>query len=248
MSKTVLITGGSRGIGAAAAIASARDGWNVVLTYRSDSDAASSVVSTIEAAGGTAYALAGDVSDEADVKTVFSFCKEKFGGIDGVVNNAGILPDVGRFEDFDLDRWNRTFAINTAGTFLCCREAVRMMPSNGGGKGGSIVNVSSMAAVLGAAGEFVDYAASKGAVDALTIGLSKELGPQGIRVNAVRPGLIDTDIHKSAGDAARVARLSSGVPLGRAGTAEETAEAIVWLLSDASRYVTGTFIAVSGGR
>ncbi|WP_306258498.1 SDR family oxidoreductase [Pararhizobium sp. IMCC21322] len=248
MTKTILITGGSRGIGAATAIAAGSLGWNVVLTYRSDARAAAQIAEKIETLGGQARAVASDVSVEADVISVFNMCKETFGQLDGLVNNAGILPEVGRLEDFDLARWNKTFAVNTTGTFLCCRQAVHLMSPRHGGHGGSIVNVSSMAAVLGAAHEFVDYGASKGAVDTLTIGLSKELGPDGIRVNGVRPGLIDTDIHGSAGDAARVERLAGGVPLGRAGTAAETAEAIIWLLSDAASYVTGTFISVSGGR
>lgn len=248
MTKTILITGGSRGIGAATAIAAGGKGWNVVLTYRSDAKAAAQVVEKIEALGGHACAVASDVSVEADVISVFKKGKDRFGQLDGLVNNAGILPEVGRLEDFDLARWNKTFAVNTTGTFLCCREAVQMMSPRHGGHGGSIVNVSSMAAVLGAAREFIDYGASKGAVETLTIGLSKELGPDGIRVNGVRPGLIDTDIHRSAGDAARVERLAGGVPLGRAGTAAETAEAIIWLLSDAASYVTGTCISVSGGR
>lgn len=248
MTKVVLITGGSRGIGAATAELAARNGWSVIITYRSDATAASNVVARIEAAGGKAHAIAGDVASEPDVLSIFSECRKRFGQLNGLVNNAGILPQVGRFEDFELDRWNRTFAVNTVGTFLCCREAVRMMSSKYGGSGGTIVNLSSMAALLGGADEFIDYGASKGAVETLTTGLAKELGPVGIRVNAVRPGLIDTEIHESAGDAARVERLASGVPMGRAGTAAETAESIVWLLGEASSYVTGSVIAVTGGR
>ncbi|MCZ4351784.1 SDR family oxidoreductase [Roseovarius aestuarii] len=248
MSKVILITGGSRGIGAATARAAAKVGWEVLLTYRSDEKAAHAVVAAIRAAGGVAEAVQGDIMHEKDVQTIFTKCTSRFGTLDGLVNNAGILPPVARFEDFDLDRWNRTLAVNTTGTFLCCREAIRIMSPRHGGQGGSIVNVSSMAAVLGAANEFVDYAASKGATEAMTIGLSRELGPDGIRVNGVRPGLIDTEIHQSAGDAGRVARLGDTVPLGRSGTADETAAAIIWLLSDAASYVTGTTIAVSGGR
>ncbi len=248
MSKVLLVTGGSRGIGAAASLAAARDGWTVVVNYRSLADEAGAVVAKIRANGGQAEAIAADVSREADVLALFAAIRERHGLLDGLVNNAGILPQIGRFEDVTLERWERTFAINTTGAFLCCREAVKMMTPRRGGRGGTIVNVSSMAATLGGAGEFIDYGASKGAIDTLTIGLSKELGPDGIRVNGVRPGLIATDIHGSAGDAGRVDRLLSGVPLGRAGTAAETAEAIVWLLSDAASYVTGTMIAVSGGR
>ncbi len=248
MSKVLLVTGGSRGIGAAASLAAARDGWTVVVNYRSLADEAGAVVAKIRANGGQAEAIAADVSREADVLALFAAIRERHGRLDGLVNNAGILPQIGRFEDVTLERWERTFAIKTTGAFLCCREAVKMMTPRRGGRGGTIVNVSSMAATLGGAGEFIDYGASKGAIDTLTIGLSKELGPDGIRVNGVRPGLIATDIHGSAGDAGRVDRLLSGVPLGRAGTAAETAEAIVWLLSDAASYVTGTMIAVSGGR
>lgn len=248
MERVALITGGSRGIGAATALAAAREGWCVVLTYRSDADAAREVVGRIRDASGEAEAVPGDVACEQDVARIFEQCRERFGRLDGLVNNAGTLPRVGRFEDIDLERWNRTFAVNTAGTFLCCRAAVRAMSPRHGGTGGAIVNLTSMAAVLGGANEFVDYGASKGAIETLTVGLARELGPDGIRVNGVRPGLIDTDIHESAGDAARVGRLAGGVPLGRAGTAAETAEAIVWLLSDAASYVTGSVVAVSGGR
>jgi len=248
MDKVVLITGGSRGIGAATARAAARDGWRVVLSYRSDAEAAKGVVCDIAAAGGMAEAMCGDIEQEADVTALFAKCHERFGRLDGLVNNAGILPPVGRFEDIDLARWTHTFAINTTGTFLCCRQAVRTMSPRYGGRGGVIVNLSSMAATLGGPMEFTDYAASKGAVESLTTGLAKELGPDDIRVNCVRPGLIDTDIHESAGDAARVARLAKGVPLGRAGTAQETAEAIVFLLSDAASYITGSILSVSGGR
>lgn len=248
MARVVLITGGSRGIGAATARACARDGWTVALSWRSDRAAADAVVRDIENAGGTALALQGDVAHEVDVTAMFRHCIDQFGHLDGLVNNAGILPPVGRFEDIDLHRWTRTFAINTAGTFLCCRAAVRLMAPRHGGSGGSIVNVSSMAAALGGAHEFTDYAASKGALESLTVGLSKELGSDGIRVNAVRPGLIDTEIHLSAGDAGRVDRLAGSVPLCRAGTAIETAAAIVWLLSDAASYVTGAILPVSGGR
>ncbi len=248
MGKMLLVTGGSWGIGAATALLAARDGWTVVINYRSASAAAEAVVAGIRARGGEAEALRGDIAREADVTAIYGHIRSRYGRLDGLVNNAGILPRMGRFEDIDPARWNETFAINVTGTFMCSREAVRMMSRRHGGEGGSIVNLSSMAAVYGAPNEFLDYAATKGAIESLTIGLARELGPEGIRVNAVRPGLIDTEIHGSAGDAGRAERLAATVPLGRSGTAEETAEAIVWLLSDAASYVTGTTITVSGGR
>lgn len=248
MTNTVLVTGGSRGIGAATCLAAAKDGWRVIVNYRSAKSEAEAVVAAITAAGGEAWAIAGDVSQEPDVLAIFGAIRARHGRLEGLVNNAGILHHVSRFEDMSLDRWQHTFAVNTLGSFLCCREAIKLMAPRHGGSGGTIVNVSSMAAMLGGVGEFVDYAASKGAIDTLTIGLSKELGPDQIRVNAVRPGLIATDIHESAGDAGRAERLKVNVPLGRVGTAEETAAAISWLLSDAASYVTGTFIGVSGGR
>lgn len=248
MAKTVLVTGGSRGIGAATAMAAARDGWQVVVNYRSAAAEAEAVTARIREGGGEAWAIRGDISVEADVLAIFAAIRVRHGGLQGLVNNAGILPHIGRFEDISLERWNRTLAINTTGTFLCCREAVKLMAPRHGGQGGVIVNVSSMAATLGGAGEFLDYGASKGAVETLTIGLSKELGPDQIRVNAVRPGLIATEIHESAGDAGRAERLLGNVPLGRIGTAGETAATIAWLLSDGASYVTGTSIAVSGGR
>lgn len=248
MTKTLLVSGGSRGIGAATCLAAARDGWRVVVNYRSGHAEAEAVVAKIRAAGGEAWAIRGDIGVEPDVKAIFAAIKDRYGHLQGLVNNAGILPPVGRFEDNSLDRWQRTMTVNTIGAFLCCREAIKLMAPRHGGLGGSIVNVSSLASVLGGPGEFIDYAASKGAIDSLTIGLSKELGPDNIRVNAVRPGLIATEIHASAGDAGRIERLKVNVPLGRVGTAEETAAAIVWLLSDAASYISGTFINVGGGR
>lgn len=247
-SKTALITGGSRGIGAATSLACARDGWQVVVNYRVAKAEAEAVVAAIRDAGGEAWAISGDISREEDVTAIFEAIRERHGRLDGLVNNAGILPQIGRFEDMSLARWQQTLAINTTGTFLCCREAVKLMAPRHGGSGGSIVNVSSMAASLGGAGEFIDYGASKGAVETLTVGLSKELGPDRIRVNAVRPGLIATEIHESAGDAERAERLSVNVPLGRVGSAAEVADAITWLLSDAASYVTGTSMPISGGR
>lgn len=246
--RALVVTGGSRGIGAACARLGAQAGWSVCLSYRSDSRSAEAVVRDIEQAGGHALAVASDVSSERDVTDLFDRAESAFGRVSGLVNNAGILSTASRLAEMTLDRWTATFATNTTGTFLCAREAVCRMAPSAGGVGGSIVNVSSMAAVLGAPDEFIDYAASKGAVDALTIGLAKEVAADGIRVNGVRPGLIDTDIHASGGDASRPARLASTVPMRRTGTAEEVARSILWLLSDEASYCTGVTINVSGGR
>ncbi|WP_372922544.1 SDR family oxidoreductase [Roseovarius sp.] len=248
MTRVLLVTGASRGIGAEVARIAARSGWHVIVNYNTSADQASALVADIAAFGGTAEALHGNVADTRDVAAMFSMCRERHGRLDGLVNNAGILPEISRFEDIDPERWQRTFSVNTVGTFLCCREAVRLMSPRHGGQGGAIVNLSSMAAALGAANEFVDYGASKGAVESMTIGLSRELGPDGIRVNAVRPGLIDTEIHGSAGDQSRTQRLIHSVPLGRPGSAAEAGEAVVWLLSEAASYVTGSILSVSGGR
>ena len=248
MTHTLVVTGGSRGIGAACAVLGAQAGWSVCVNYRSNAQAADAVVRDITDAGGRALAVAGDVSIERDVAHLFDRAQSTFGQIGGLVNNAGILARASPMTGIDLDRWNAIMATNVTGTFLCAREAVRMMAISAGGVGGAIVNVSSMAAVLGAPGEFIDYAASKGAVDAMTIGLAKEVAREGIRVNGVRPGLIDTDIHASGGDAQRAARLASTVPMQRTGTAQEVARTILWLLSDDASYCTGVTINVSGGR
>ncbi len=246
--KLVFITGGSRGIGAACAQLAARQGYSICINYIRDADAAAQVVAGIERVGGTAHALQGDVASEADVVRMFQQIDERFGRLDGLVNNAGILQQQMRVEQMDAARLNRILATNVTGSFLCAREAVRRMSTAHGGAGGAIVNMSSRAAVLGAAGEYVDYAASKAAVDALTTGLSREVAREGIRVNGVRPGLIRTDIHASGGEPGRVTRLESGVPMGRGGEPMEVAEAVVWLLGDAASFVTGSFIDVSGGR
>jgi NAD(P)-dependent dehydrogenase (short-subunit alcohol dehydrogenase family) len=248
MTRTILITGGSRGIGAACALLAAERGYRVCINYRADANAAASVVRAIEAAGGTALALQADVADEAAVMRMFAEIDARCGGLDALVNNAGILAHQMRVEDMQATRINRILATNVTGSFLCAREAVRRMSTRRGGSGGAIVNISSRAAVLGSAREYVDYAASKAALDALTIGLSKEVAAEGIRVNGVRPGLIDTDMHASGGEPGRVERLKASVPMGRGGAADEVARAALWLVSDEASYTTGSFIDVSGGR
>jgi NAD(P)-dependent dehydrogenase (short-subunit alcohol dehydrogenase family) len=248
MSKTILVTGGSRGIGAACALLAGRQGYRVCINYRADAAAAAEVVRAIEAAGGTAFALQADVADEAEVMRMFEEIDARCGRLDALINNAGILARQMRVEQMDAARINRILATNVTGSFVCAREAVLRMSTRHGGTGGAIVNISSRAAVLGSAGEYVDYAASKAALDALTIGLSKEVAAEGIRVNGVRPGLIDTTMHASGGEPGRVERLKASVPMGRGGQAEEVARAALWLLSDEASYTTGTFIDVSGGR
>lgn len=241
----LVITGGSRGIGAACARLAARDGWPVLITYRSRAAEAEAVLAAIRAAGGKAEAIRADAASEEDTKAAFDAAEALAGRVEGLVNNAGILDLATSFETISTERWRRIIETNTTGAFLAAREAVLRMKGAGGG---SIVNMSSMAAPLGAGGEFIDYAASKGAVESMTLGMAKELGPHGIRVNAVRPGLIATDIHADGGDADRAERLLGSVPLGRVGTADEVAEATCWLLSDKASYVTGAILPVSGGR
>jgi NAD(P)-dependent dehydrogenase (short-subunit alcohol dehydrogenase family) len=248
MSKLMLVTGASRGIGAATARLAAERGYAVCVNYRSRRDAADAVVAAIARAGGKALAVGADVASEADVARMFDTAEKALGPVSVLVNNAGILEQQMRLEDMSLARLERVLAANVTGTFLCSREAVRRMSKRRGGAGGAIVNVSSMAARLGSPGEYVDYAAAKGAVDALTIGLAKEVAADGVRVNAVRPGLIYTDIHASGGEPGRVERLKDAVPLKRGGQPEEVARAILWLASDEASYVTGSFIDVSGGR
>lgn len=248
MKKVVLITGAGRGIGAATARLAARRGYAVCVNYRENREAAESVVREIVGAGGTAIALSADVGVESDVKRMFQTCDRDLGTVSGLVNNAGILERQMRLETMDRARLQRIFTVNVIGAFLCAREAVRRMSRKHGGAGGAIVNVSSAAARLGAPDEYIDYAASKGALDTMTIGLAREVADEGIRVNAVRPGLIHTDIHASGGDPDRVERLKDSLPMKRGGHADEVAQAIVWLLSDESSYTTGAFIEVSGGR
>ena len=244
---TLVVTGGGRGIGAATARLGARNGYAVCVNYLRDAQAAAKVVADIEAAGGKALAVQGDVASEADVARLFERAQQ-LGTVTALVNNAGILERQGRLEDMSADRLARVFATNITGSFLCAREAVRRMSTRHGGRGGAIVNVSSMAARLGAPGEYIDYAASKGAIDTLTVGLAREVAEEGIRVNAVRPGVIRTDIHASGGEPGRVDRVKSQIPMKRGGEPDEVARAILWLLSDESSYSTGTFIDVSGGR
>ena len=248
MDKVLLVTGGSRGIGAATCRLAARQGWAVAVNYTAHSLAADEVVRTIRADGGRAMAVQADVADEAQVLRMFEQVDARFGRLTGLVNNAGVVDVTARVEDMSVARWRRMFDINVIGTFVCTREAVRRMSTQHGGAGGSIVNVSSAASRLGSPGQYVDYAAAKGAIDAFTIGMAKELGGEGIRVNAVRPGLIDTEIHASGGLPNRVKDLQHLVPMGRGGSAQEVAESIVWLLSDAASYTTMSLIDVSGGR
>ena len=246
MAGMLIVTGGARGIGAACAQLAAQSGWSVVVNYNASSEAAETVVAGIAAAGGNAVAIKGDVAKEADVLALFDAAEAAFGPVRGLINNAGILDRAATLAEIGLPRWERTLSVNATGSFLSAREAVRRMLRHS--QGGAIVNMSSMAAPLGAANEFVDYAASKGAVESMTIGLSKEVAAFGIRVNAIRPGLIDTEMQRASGEADRLTRLMATVPMGRAGRADEVAEAAIWLLSDAASYVTGAILPVSGGR
>ncbi len=242
----ILITGGSRGIGAA--LLAAAQGYAVCISYLRNREAADSVVAAILQTGGKAFAVAADVSLEADVVRLFAAVDTTFGPLTALVNNAGMLEHHMRLDQMDAGRLTRVLATNVTGSFLCAREAVRRMSTRHGGQGGAIVNVSSMAARLGSPGEYIDYAASKGAIDSMTIGLSKEVAAEGIRVNAVRPGVIYTEIHASGGEPHRVDRVKSNVPMQRGGNPDEVAQAILWLLSAQASYTTGSFIDVSGGR
>jgi NAD(P)-dependent dehydrogenase (short-subunit alcohol dehydrogenase family) len=246
--RIILITGASRGIGAATAVLAASRGYAVCVNYRTNAAAAAAVVKEIEAHGGRAVAVQADVAIEADVVGMFETCDRELGRLTALVNNAGILETQSRVENMDSARLQRILATNVTGSFLCAREAVKRMSTKHGGAGGAIVNVSSRAAVLGSPNEYVDYAASKAAVDTLTIGLAQEVAAEGIRVNAVRPGVIYTDIHASGGEPGRVERMKANVPLRRGGTVDEVANAIMWLLSDEASYTTGAFLDVSGGR
>lgn len=244
----VVITGGGRGIGAATALLAAQYGWDVSVSYRTDAQAAAVVASRCREHGVAAVAVRADVADEADVVRLFETTHRELGAITALVNNAGIVAARATVAELDAARIERLLAVNVLGPFLCAREAVRRMAVSRGGSGGAIVNVSSRAAVLGSPGEYVDYAATKAAIDALTVGLAKEVAADGIRVNAVRPGLIDTEIHASGGQPDRVGNLGPTVPMRRGGRADEVAEAIVWLMSPLASYTTGAFVDVSGGR
>ena len=248
MSKVLLITGASRGIGAEAARLAAAHGYSLCLNYLHNERAANELLEALTAGGHQAIMFQANVGIESEVEAMFRAIDRDLGRLDGLVNNAGILEPQSDLVDMSPERWQRILETNVIGSFLCAREAIKRMSTQHGGKGGSIVNLSSRAADLGAPHEYVDYAAAKGAIDAMTIGLAKEVGDQGIRVNAVKPGLIYTDIHADGGEAGRVDRLKSGVPMQRGGLPVEVAEAILWLLSNASSYTSGSFIDVSGGR
>lgn len=244
----MVITGGSRGIGAATARLAAARGYAVCINYRKSREAANALVDEIRASGGKAVAVEADIAAEQEVQQLFKAADEKLGKVTALVNNAGILEKQIRVEDIDARRLHRIFTTNVIGSFLCCREAVRRMSTKHGGPGGAIVNVSSAASRLGAAGEYVDYAASKGAIDSLTIGLSREVAGEGIRVNAVRPAFIYTDIHASGGEPGRVDRVKDSLPMKRGGEPGEVAQPIIWLLSDEASYTTGSFIEMAGGK
>ena len=248
MDKAVLITGGSRGIGAATALLAARRGYAVAVNYTANSLAADEVVRQIRQAGGQAMAVQADVASEAQVVAMFEKIDARFGPLSALVNNAGVVDQTVRVEAITLARLQRMFAINVFGSFLCAREAVRRMSTRHGGAGGAIVNVSSAASRLGSPGQYVDYAAAKGAIDTFTIGLAKEVAAEGIRVNAVRPGIIETGIHASGGLPDRARDVAPQVPMQRPGSAEEVAESIVWLLSEQASYTTGALLDVAGGR
>lgn len=241
--KVLVVTGGGRGIGAATARLAAHSGYRVCVNYRKEKDAAETLAREI---GG--LAIQGDVASEADVVRLFQAVDEKLGRVNVLVNNAGIVDRGARLESMSAERIQRMLAVNVLGSFLCAREAVRRMSKRNGGAGGAIVNLSSIAAKLGAPGEYVDYAAAKGAIDTFTVGLAKEVGADGIRVNCVRPGVIRTEIHLASGDPARVDRIGSAAPLGRAGEADEVARTILWLASDEASYISGALLDVSGGR
>lgn len=244
----LLVTGGSRGIGAAVCRLAASQGWRVAVNYASNKDAADAVVSDIVGQGGDAFAVKGDVGNAADITAMFAAVDKHFGRLDGLVNNAGIVDQPQRVDEMSVERIERMMRINITGSVLCAAEAVRRMSTRHGGKGGSIVNISSMAAIIGSPSQYVDYAASKAAIDTFTIGLAREVATEGVRVNAIRPGIIDTDIHASGGLPDRAKDMAPSIPMQRPGTAGEVADAVLYLLSSYSSYVTGAIMNVSGGR
>ena len=248
MKPVALITGGSRGIGAATALRAAQQGFAVAVNYTHNADAANAVVQQIVAAGGTAIAVQADVADEAQVMAMYQAIDTQLGPLTALVNNAGVVDVAARVDEMSVQRIRRMFDINVLGTFICTREALRRMSTRHGGKGGCIVNVSSVAARLGGPGQYVDYSASKGAIDTFTVGLAKEVAPEGVRVNAVRPGIIETEIHASGGQPQRAQQMAPLVPMLRAGSAQEVANTIVWLLGPDASYVTGANVDVAGGR
>jgi NAD(P)-dependent dehydrogenase (short-subunit alcohol dehydrogenase family) len=247
--KVAVVTGGSRGIGAAIAKLLGSNGYSVAITYASDQTAAKYVLDHLTGIGSRAAGIQADISQEADVLRIFDIAQRELGPIRALVNNAAITGGKARVDEIDAAKLAQMLAVNVAGTMLCSREAVRRMSTrHAGGQGGAIVNISSLAARTGSAGEWVHYAASKGAVNTFTIGLAREVANEGIRVNAVAPGLVDTGLHAANGEPGRIARLNPTIPLGRAGTAEEIAQGVLWLLSDAASYVTGTILEIGGGR
>ncbi len=248
MSRVMLITGASRGIGAATARLAAQQGYALCLNYHQRADAANAVLEQVRGLGVTAIAVQADVADETQVLHMFEAIDREFGRLDVLVNNAGMLEQQMRLEQMDAARWTRVLGANVIGSFLCAREAIKRMSTRHGGRGGAIVNLSSVAARLGAPGEYIDYAAAKGAIDSMTQGLAKEVASEGIRVNAVRPGVIHTDIHAAGGEPDRVERVKASVPMGRGGQAEEIAEAILWLASEQASYTSGALLDVAGGR
>jgi NAD(P)-dependent dehydrogenase (short-subunit alcohol dehydrogenase family) len=248
MNRTLLITGASRGIGAATAVMAAQRGWDVAVNYTRDATAAAAVAAQVRAAGRRAFTVQADVGDEAQVLAMFERFDREWGPLGGLVNNAGVVDVAARVDEMSRTRIERMFAINVFGSIYCAREAVKRMSSKHGGSGGSIVNLSSVASKLGSPAQYVDYAAAKGAIDVFTLGLAREVATEGVRVNAIRPGIIDTDIHASGGQPERARQLAPQIPMQRPGTADEIAAMVVWLLSEEASYTTGAVIDITGGR